>query len=349
MEILSNYVAGQFDGPSTQRWLDNVAPATGAVRGKVPDSGRADVDRAVVSARAAMEGSWGRTSWNERADLLDAIADGLYARSDELAALESADQGKPRSLAARVDIPRAIANFRFFAGAVRHQSTGCHEMADAINYTLRQPVGVIGLITPWNLPLYLLSWKVAPALACGNAVIAKPSELTPSTASALAEVIHEVGLPPGVFNLVHGRGAEVGAALVEHPRVDAISFTGGTATGEHVGAAAARTHKKASLELGGKNPTIVFDDCDFDAAVDGAVRAGFTNQGEICLCGSRLFVHSAIYKRFVAACVEKVNALKVGDPSHPSTDVGALVSAAHRDKVASYVALAVEEGGTLDL
>jgi aminomuconate-semialdehyde/2-hydroxymuconate-6-semialdehyde dehydrogenase len=222
-----------------------------------------------------------------------------------------------------------------------------HEMSDAINYTLRRPLGVVGLITPWNLPLYLLTWKTAPALATGNAVVAKPSELTPSTASALAEVIDGLGAPAGVFNVVHGLGAEVGQALCESPGVDGISFTGGTATGARVGATTAQTFKKVSLELGGKNPTIVFDDANFDLAVAGALRAGFTNQGQVCLCGSRLLVQRGIYDRFVAALAERVTGLTVGAPSDPNTEQGALISQAHRDKVESYIALAEQEGGTI--
>ena len=242
-----------------------------------------------------------------------------------------------------------MANFRFFAGAARHDATGFHEMtaASALNYTLRRPVGVCALITPWNLPLYLLTWKVAPALAMGNPVVCKPSELTPRTAALLAEVIHEVGLPEGAFNLVHGFGPECGAPLVAHPAVSAVSFTGGTATGERVAASAAPAFKKLSLELGGKNATIVFDDADFDAAVAGAARAAFANQGEICLCGSRILVQRGLHDRFVDALVERVSALRVGDPSDADSDLGALVSFDHRDKVEGYLRLAAEEGGTI--
>jgi aminomuconate-semialdehyde/2-hydroxymuconate-6-semialdehyde dehydrogenase len=246
-----------------------------------------------------------------------------------------------------MDVPRAVANFRFFAGAVRHASTDCHEMPGALNYTLRRPLGVAGLITPWNLPLYLLTWKAAPALAAGNTVVCKPSELTPLTASALAEIVAGAGLPAGVFNLVHGTGSEAGQALVEHPGVRAVSFTGGTATGARVAATAAPLFKKLSLELGGKNPTLVFADCDFDAAVDGAVQAAFRNQGQICLCGSRLLVEASLHDRFVAAFIERARALRIGDPADEATQLGALVSHAHRDKVESYVRLAREEGGSV--
>ena len=347
MATLCNTIGGERRPAISGRVIDDIGPATGRVIATIPRSGPEDVAAAVSAAQAAMAGPWGRTTTAERADLCEAIADAIEARLDELAALESRDQGKPVSLARRVDIPRAVANFRFFAGAVRHQAEGFHEMAAAFNYTLRRPVGVVGLITPWNLPLYLLTWKTAPALAMGNAIVAKPSELTPMTASVLADILHEVGLPPGVFNLVHGLGAEVGQAIVEHPDVRAISFTGGTATGARVASSAAPHFKKVSLELGGKNPTVVFADADFDAAVDGAARAGFANQGEICLCGSRILVQAPIAEAFTEALVAKVAALRVGDPSARDTDTGALVSAAHREKVEGYLSLAVEEGGTI--
>lgn len=344
---LHNYIGGRFVPPQRGAFLDDLAPATGALLTRIPRSDAADVDAAVLAASSAMQGAWGRTSAHERADLLDAIADALEARLDILAALESQDSGKPVKLARSLDIPRAIANFRFFAGAVRHDRTDLHEMAGALNYTVRRPVGVVALISPWNLPLYLLSWKVAPALAMGNACIAKPSELTPLTANALAEVLHEIGLPPGAFNLLHGLGPEVGQALIEHPGVSGISFTGGTATGRRVAATAAPAFKKLSLELGGKNPTVVFADADFDAAVQGTVRAGFLNQGQICLCGSRILVQREIAEPFTEALVEAVSRLKVGDPADPSTDLGSLVSLQHREKVEGYLKLAVEEGGSV--
>jgi len=341
----ANYIGGEW--VACERTLDVRNPATGQIIAQVPASGPDEVNAAVEAANTAMTGPWGKATASERADLCDAIADGLEARIDELAELESRDNGKPVALARSVDIPRAIANFRFFAGAVRHDSTAMHEMDDAINYTLRRPLGVVGLITPWNLPLYLLTWKAAPALATGNAVVAKPSEITPLTASALAQIIHEVGAPAGAFNLIHGYGAGAGSPLVDHPDVAAISFTGGTQTGIRVGQTAARTFKKVSLELGGKNATLVFDDADFDTAVAGAVRAGFANQGEICLCGSRLLVQRGIYHRFVEAFVAQVRDLRIGDPADSHTNIGSLVSQAHREKVEGYVALAQEEGGTI--
>ncbi len=344
--VLAQFIGGRFVPPAGGAYLDDIAPATGAVVARVPRGDARDVEAAVAAARAAFPG-WSGRSVGERAAILDAVAARIEARADELAALESLDTGKPVQLARSVDIPRAVLNFRFFAGAVRHDSTGCHEMPGAINYTLRRPVGIAGLVTPWNLPLYLLTWKAAPALALGNTVVAKPSELTPLTAAALCEIMAEAGVPNGVFNLVHGLGGEAGQALVEHPDVRAISFTGGTATGARVAATAAPLFKKLSLELGGKNPTLVFADCDFEAAVEGTVRAGFQNQGQVCLCGSRVLVEASIADRFTAALRDRVGALRIGDPSDPATQFGALVSAAHRDKVEGYLQLARTEGGTV--
>jgi len=346
MQQVGHFIGGDERASADGRTFDDLAPATSEVIARVARGGAADVDAAVEGAHAALAGAGGATGASARADLLDAIADGLAERADELAALESSDTGKPVSLAAAVDIPRAISNFRFFAGALRHDETGCHPMDGAINYTLRQPLGVVGLITPWNLPLYLLSWKVAPALAMGNALVAKPSELTPLTAAALARIAADAGLPAGALNVVHGYGADVGHPLVDHADVAAISFTGGTATGATVGATAARTFKKCSLELGGKNASVVFADCDFDEAVAGVARAGFANQGQICLCGSRVLVQRPIYDAFVAALVDEVERTRVpGDPADPATTFGSLVSLDHRAKVEGYVALAGEEGG----
>jgi aminomuconate-semialdehyde/2-hydroxymuconate-6-semialdehyde dehydrogenase len=344
---VANLIGGQDVAAAGGETLDNPRPATGALLSKIPRSGADDVARAADAAKAALDGPWGKTTVEERAKLLDAVADRLEERLDELAALESADTGKPVSLARSVDIPRAIQNFRFFAGAARHGESAFHPMPGAINYTLRKPIGVVGLITPWNLPLYLLSWKTAPALAMGNAIVAKPSELTPMTAVALGEILRDVGVPDGAFNLVHGLGAEVGQALVEHDDVRAISFTGGTATGARVAATGAPKFKKLSLELGGKNPTVVFADADLDAALEGTVRAGFANQGQVCLCGSRILVEQSIYDAFVERLVAKVDAMVVGDPEDPKTQIGSLVSLAHREKVEGYVALAKEEGGAV--
>ncbi len=343
----NNYIGGAFLPSVSGAWLDDVEPATGEVLARIPASTAEDVEQAVRAARAAVSGDWGATSASERADLCEAIADAIEARLDHFAELESRDTGKPLKVARSVDIPRAVANFRFFAGAVRQGGTAMHEMANAINYTLRRPLGVVGLITPWNLPLYLLTWKVAPALATGNAIVAKPSEITPLTAWQLASVAQEVGLPPGVLNIVHGTGPSVGSALTAHPGIDGISFTGGTATGRLVGASAAQTFKKVSLELGGKNATVVFDDVDLDAIAPQIARASFLNQGQICLCGSRILVHASIHDALVEKVVAHIEAMKVGDPRDPDTDFGSLTSHAHRDKVEGYVALAQAEGGTL--
>lgn len=345
--VLANRIGASAGAPIGGEYLDVVAPATGRLVARAPRSGSVDVDAAVSAAGGALRGAWGRWTAAERADLLDRVADRIAADADELARLESLDTGKPLSLCRTVDVPRAVANFRFFAGAVRHDETACHPMDGALNYTLRRPVGVAALVTPWNLPIYLLSWKVAPALAMGNAVVAKPSELTPLSASRLGDILADCGIPDGAFNLVHGLGAEAGDALVRHPGVSLVSFTGGTASGAKVAAAAAPAFRKLSLELGGKNPTVVFADADFDAAVAGAVRAAFLNQGQVCLCGSRILVERSIADRFTEALVAKVSAMKVGDPADPSTDLGALVSAPHREKVERYLALAGEEGGTI--
>lgn len=347
MKKWQNYINGTWVDAVDGDTLDNLCPADGRSLGSIPRSKERDVSRAVSAASDALHGPWAQYSQSERANMLDAIASGIESRLDEFAILESTDQGKPVSLARTIDIPRAIANFRFFAGLLRHHTDAAQPMHDALNYTHRKPVGVTGLITPWNLPLYLLSWKTAPALAMGNTIVAKPSEMTPLTATLLAEVMHDVGLPVGVFNLVHGLGPEAGQAIVAHPDTRAISFTGGTATGRIVAATAAPMFKKISLELGGKNPTIIFADCDFEKAVDGAVRAAFTNQGEICLCGSRILIQDSIYDQFMTRFVHAVNTLQVGDPSHPDTRVGALVSASHRAKVARYVDLGIQEGGTV--
>ncbi len=344
---LQHWINGQATPSSTGATFSNIGPATGNVLCEVSRGNAEDVNLAVGAAFRAKNGAWGDTTAIERANCLDRIADGLERRLDELAAMESADTGKPISLAKRIDIPRAIANFRFFAGAVRHEEGAFHPMGSAINYTLRKPVGVVGLITPWNLPLYLLTWKTAPALAMGNTIVAKPSEVTPSTASALAEIIKEAGVPDGVFNIVHGFGHETGQALVEHPDVRAISFTGGTNTGSLVAQTAAGAFKKLSLELGGKNSTIVFADADREKALNGALRAAFTNQGQVCLCGSRILVERSIYREFADELAARARTMRVGNPSDASTQIGSLVSEAHRQKVESYIELAKEEGGSI--
>ena len=324
-------------------------PARGLRFGRVPLSGQADVDSAVAAARSAQP-AWGSLSHSDRADWLDKIADALEEKYEDIAALESRDTGKPISLARAVDAYRSVANFRFFAGLIRETHGGQRErfeMEDATNIVVPKPVGVGALITPWNLPLYLLSWKVAPAIGMGNTVVCKPSELTPMTADLLMETIHYVGLPAGVVNLVHGDGEGAGGPLTAHPDVDLVSFTGGTETGAKVAAAASPMFKKLSLELGGKNASIIFDDCDLEKTVGGVTRAAFLNQGQVCLCGSRILVQSGVYDDFLTAFVNSVEAMKIGDPSDESTQLGALISAEHLAKVEGYVELAKEEGGKI--
>ena len=346
MDDLRNYIGGQFLTHSGGQWMDNPEPATGSHICRIPLSDASDVDAAVDAARVAQP-AWGALSHSERADWLDRIADALEARYEEIAALESRDTGKPISLARTVDAHRSVSNFRFFAGILREHEGEVFEMASATNYVVNKPVGVGALITPWNLPLYLLSWKVAPAIGMGNTVVCKPSELTPMTADLMMRVIDEVGLPAGVVNLVHGDGAGAGAPLVAHSDVDLVSFTGGTSTGEKVAASAAPAFKKLSLELGGKNASIVFADCDMDSTVAGVVRAGFLNQGQVCLCGSRVLVENSVYAEFRDRFVDAVEAMRIGDPSDETTDLGALISEDHLAKVRGYVELAKQEGGTL--
>jgi aminomuconate-semialdehyde/2-hydroxymuconate-6-semialdehyde dehydrogenase len=344
---VANFVGGEHVPPAGGRYLDNFCPSTGEPMGEIPDSDERDVDAAVAAARRAFP-SWSATPAAERSRLLLRVADLIEENRDELARLESLDSGKPLSLAKRLDIPRAVANFRFFATAILHASTDAHVTdSTALNYTLRQPLGVAGLISPWNLPLYLLTWKIAPAVAAGNTCVAKPSELTPATASALTRLINEAGVPPGVVNIVHGLGGKAGQALTAHRDVPLISFTGGTVTGAKVAAAAAPLFKKLSLELGGKNPNVVFADADLDEAVATSIRSSFWNQGEICLCGSRIFVERSIHDRFVESFIAATRKLRIGDPLDESTDVGALISEAHLQKVLGYVDLARSEGGTI--
>ena len=343
---LLNYIAGEFCHAQSEEWLNDLSPATGMRIARVPKSNVDDINAAVNAARDALP-EWSSLSHANRADWLDKIADALEERSEEVAQLESLDTGKPISLARNVDATRSVENFRFFANEVREFTAETFDMENATNHVVYKPVGVAGLITPWNLPLYLLSWKVAPALAMGNTVVAKPSELTPMTASLLAEIIDDVGLPSGVFNLVHGHGDETGAALTSHSDVDLISFTGGTATGVKVASSAASTFKKLSLELGGKNATIVCADADMEKTVAGVVRAGFLNQGQVCLCGSRILIEESIYDEFVSRFLSAVEAMKIGDPADPETDLGALISADHLDKVSGYISLAKEEGGVI--
>lgn len=343
--VLANLIDGQLRAPLGGEYLDVFEPATGQVYARCPDSDGRDVDAAVAAAHRAAP-VWAALPHDERAGHLHRLADAIEARLDELARDESSDTGKPVSLALRVDIPRAVANLRFFADAIGQWCSEAHVDARALNVTLRQPLGVVGCISPWNLPLYLLTWKIAPALAAGNAVVAKPSEITPLTALRLAQLAIESGFPPGVLNIVHGTGPNVGQAIVAHQKVKAISFTGSTRTGAAIAAAAATSFKKLSLEMGGKNPTIVFADADLsNANMDTIVRSGFSNQGEICLCGSRLLVQRSIYEPFRERYLARVRALRVGDPDDPSSDLGALVSQVHHEKVLGGIQRARDEGG----
>ena len=345
---LHNSIDGRPQAPAEGRHLDVFEPATGKAFAHCPASTAADVESAVQAASRASIG-WANTRPEDRAGCLMRLADLIEAELDALAELESQDNGKPVALARELDIPRAVSNLRFFAAAVTQWPSEAHlTSTETLNVTLRQPIGVVGCISPWNLPLYLFTWKIAPALAAGNAVVAKPSEITPCTAARLAELSNAAGFPPGVPNIVHGEGAAVGQAIVEHPKVKAISFTGSTRTGASIASSAAPMFKKLSLEMGGKNPAIVFADFEFnDANLATIVRSGFANQGEICLCGSRLLVQRSILAEFRERYLAAVKALRVGDPRDPGTQQGALVSKPHFDKVMSAIATAREEGGTL--
>ena len=345
---LQNYIDGQFAAPANGAYLPNVAPATGEVYGEIPDSGAEDVERAITAAKKAFP-MWSNLTAAERSAHMLRVSQRIEERLDELAAAESKDNGKPVKLATRVDIPRARDNFAFYATAILHDASESHDMgAQGFNYTLRRPIGVVACISPWNLPLYLFTWKIAPALAAGNTVVAKPSEVTPATAYLLSEILDEVGFPAGVLNIVHGTGPNVGEPLVSHPEVPVISFTGGTATGARISSVAAPMFKKLSLELGGKNPNVIFADCNFEKMLRTTLQSSFANQGQICLCGSRILVERPLYDRFVAAFVERVKALKVGRPDDPSTQVGAVVSKDHQVKILHYIQLAQEEGGTVE-
>jgi len=345
MEKIANYINGTLQEPLSGVYLDNIDPSRGKVYSLIPDSDEHDVAQAVAAAQAAFP-AWSQCSVQERSQVLLRIAKGIEEELEELAQAESLDNGKPLKLARAVDIPRARDNFSFFATAILHQQEEAHNMGQAgFNYTVRQPLGVVACISPWNLPLYLLTWKIAPALAAGNCVVAKPSEVTPMTAYCLGVICRKAGLPAGVLNIVHGLGAKTGEAMVTHPDVKAISFTGGTATGARIAALAAPEFKKLSLELGGKNPNLIFADCDHEATVKTSVKAAFANQGQICLCGSRILIEESYYHKFKAAFLDRVKGLKVGPPTEAGSHMGALVSEAHRNKVAQYIALAQQEGG----
>ena len=346
MKIL-NYSNGSYQPPASGEWLDNYEPASGTVYSQIPNSNAEDIAVATAFAKAAFA-SWSQTTIEERSRILLKIADGIEARLQLLAEAESRDNGKPVALAKMIDIPRAASNFRFFGNAITQFASESHESVglNAINYTLRKPIGVVGCISPWNLPLYLFTWKIAPAIASGNCVIAKPSEVTPMTAYLLGEICTEAGLPPGVLNIMHGLGTTAGQAILEHPEIKAISFTGGTKTGEHLARTCAPMFKKLSLELGGKNPNLIFADCDYENMLETTLRSSFANQGQICLCGSRIFVERSLYNTFKTDFIRRVSELKVGHPTE-NVNLGALVSKSHLQKVRSYIAQAADEGGTI--
>jgi aminomuconate-semialdehyde/2-hydroxymuconate-6-semialdehyde dehydrogenase len=347
MEKIQNYINGELVSPASGKYIDNYNPAEGKVYSLIPDSDSTDVQAAAEAAQLAFA-AWSSMAVEKRSAILMKVADLIDRDLDKLALAESVDNGKPVKLAKVVDIPRASSNMRFFATGAMHFASEAHITdKEAINYTTRTAVGVVGCISPWNLPLYLFTWKIAPALAAGCTVVAKPSELTPMTAYLFSKLCIEAGLPKGVLNIIHGLGPKAGQAIIEHPEIIAISFTGGTVTGKKIASTAAPMFKKLSLELGGKNPNIIFADCDFEQAVSTSLQSSFSNQGEICLCGSRIFVERSLYQRFVDEFVKRTKALTVGDPSDDATKIGALVSEQHMQKVLSYIKLAREEGGEI--
>jgi len=346
MKHCRHFIGGEFRESADGRWLDVFEPATGAPLAQVAAGAAADVGAAVAAAAGAFPG-WSALPNDARARWLERLADALEERLDAFAQAESRDGGKPIALAREVEIPRAVANLRFFAHAATQFASESHHGQAGLNYTLRQPLGVVGTISPWNLPLYLFTWKIAPALAAGNTVVAKPSEVTPMTATLLAKLAAKIGFPAGVLNVVHGSGPEAGEAIVAHPGVRAISFTGSTAVGRRIGGIAGPLPKKVSLELGGKNATLVFADSDWRAQLDVLVRSAFQNSGQICLCGSRILVERGIFDQFREAFVERVRALRIGDPADPATQLGPLVSQAHFDKVVAALRRARDEGGRI--
>jgi len=343
---IKNYINGEYVNSVSDSWIDNYNPSNGEIYGQIPNSINEDVENGYKAAKNAFL-SWSETSLDERSKIMSKIAQLITEKLPELAAAEAKDNGKPLHVAKSIDIPRAAANFQFFANAITQFASEAHESVghNAINFTLRQPIGVVGCISPWNLPLYLFTWKIAPAIAAGNCVVAKPSEITPMTAYLLGEILTEAGLPKGVLNIVHGLGTTTGQAIVAHPGIKAISFTGGTQTGAHIAKVAAPMFKKLSLELGGKNPAIIFADCDYDEMLQTTVKSSFANQGQICLCGSRIFVEASMYQKFKTDFIAAVSKLKVGNPFDTSTDIGALVSRPHLEKVKKYIDNAAHYGG----
>ncbi len=355
MNEVKNFINGEYCVSSGGKIFDNVNPCTGLLNGSVHEATHEDIDAAVLAAREALRGPWGKMAEEERSVILHAVADGIDRRFDEFLAAECADTGKPYSIASHIDIPRGAANFRVFADAVKNVSTEAFQMATpdgngAFNIAVRKPKGVIAVISPWNLPLLLMTWKVGPALACGNTVVVKPSEETPTTASLLGEVMNEAGVPPGVFNVVNGFGPNsAGAFLVDHPGVDAITFTGETRTGEIITRSAAKGLRDVSMECGGKNPALVFADCDMDKAIEGTLRSVFANCGQVCLGTERVYVERPIFDEFVARLAEEAAKFKLGVPDDKTVDMGPLVSHEHQEKVLSYYQLAVDEGAEVML
>ena len=344
---IKNYIDGNLLAPISGECIDNYNPATGEVYSQLPDSDERDVAAAVEAAAHAFP-IWSTTPAAQRSKQLTNVADLIDRDFEKFVLAESVDTGKPVSQARSLDIPRASSNLRFFATAILHFASEAHPMEDAaLNYTMRKPIGVAGCISPWNLPLYLFTWKITPALAAGNCVVAKPSELTPMTAYMLSELCIEAGVPSGVLNIIHGYGNKVGAAMSAHPGIPVMTFTGGTKTGGEIAKSAAPHFKKLALEMGGKNPTIIFADCKYDEMLETTIRSSFSNQGEICLCGSRIFVERPLYERFKRDFVARTKALVIGDPSSSKTDLGAVISQAHLEKILSYINLATEEGGTI--
>jgi aminomuconate-semialdehyde/2-hydroxymuconate-6-semialdehyde dehydrogenase len=347
MEKIQNYINGELVAPAKGKYLDNYNPSTGKVYSQIPDSDEEDVQKAVEAAKKAFP-AWSKMPKEERSKWIMRLAELLEKRLEEFVHAETIDNGKPLSLSRSMDIPRAVSNLEFFATGMLHFASEAHSMeGSAINYTLRDPIGVVGCISPWNLPLYLFTWKIAPALAMGNCVVAKPSEITPMTAYMLSKLCAEIGFPKGVFNIVHGLGGKTGNAIVSHPEIKAISFTGGTKTGAAIAGVAAPMFKKLSLELGGKNPVVIFNDCNWDKMMKTTLSSSFTNQGEICLCGSRIFVEKSSYDKFKKEFVEKTQVLKVGNPLEETSKLGAIVSKQHYEKILSYIELAKKEGGKI--
>ena len=343
---IKNFIDGEFSSAISGEYLDDFNPATGEKIGNISNSDQRDVENAVRAAKDAFF-EWSSLSMSERIDWLEKIANALESKKEEIAKIESLDTGKPISLARRVDANRSITNFRFFSQFAKQQESLEFEMSDAMNYVHRKPVGVVGLITPWNLPLYLLTWKIAPALVMGNTIVAKPSELTPLTANLFAKTLQEIDFPKGVFNIVNGLGPKAGQAILEHPDIKAISFTGGTQTGRIVAKTAAPLFKKLSLELGGKNATVILKDAELELAAKGAARAGFTNSGQVCLCGSRILIDESIAEQFTELLIHEIESMKIGDPQNEETDIGSVISIQHLEKVEKYIQLALDEGGEI--